>query len=546
MATSTRKAGVKATTPGNTQDIPHEEIPIKAPPGKVGKQELRILTQDEMVELELRKLSPAEQKLQELITRFKDLTVAGPDDKEGYRLAKEAWRELLTFRTGVENTALGIRRDYTAINKAISSKEAQIVAAAKPHEERLQKLWKDVDEARAKAEKEEEQRLEDQLNERLGQLTNLGAKYDDGYYVVGSTVTFDVATLRTMTGEKFEKLKAVVVEAAAEVKRKEDEERERQQQELKRQEHERLEARKAIKESRSMVLDALGLVAQSDGTLLWTDGVHRLVESEEKLYDLDHYGFTEHVKIIKANIKDFQEAKGRQEREDKEREEREARKRRDGSRIYAIQQAGLQPSGEYFVHHDGFNEPLRVGFDELLELEDKEFSNRVIELSNEMAARRARLNAHKDQVAEEARQRKLRQDTIAKVLQDLGFKYEYTRETFEFNHPLYSVTFHWNDLLGLDDEALEHLRQEQAELITDARHRQDVADRQERERLERERQAGLTDAQTFKEYLDKLRALAAPTLKTAVGRKRAAEFANRLGGLIAEFEPKGAKKEVAS
>lgn len=543
MATSTKKKGTPAAPP-NTVTVSHEEVPFT--PDNTPAP-LKIYTADEIIALYLQRLSPAEQQLAELEEKFVALTEPIPvADKLAYKAGKDAWREVQAFRTKVENEALSMRREQNTINKAIAGKEGQIVGRATPLETRLHARWKAVDDENERLEREEEQRQEDALRLRLNELTALGMTLTDGYYSLGDRITIDVATLRVMPGDKYDKLMQAVASLSAELHGAEEkrqlEETQRQQQ----LEEERQQARKANKETRSMVLDALGLVSQEDGTLLWTDGTHRVVESEEKLYDLDHYGFTEHVKIIKNSIKEFQETKKRQEQQEQERQRKVARENRDKDRMHALAQAGLRPHGAHVVYEDGFNEPLRVGFDELLEMEDKAFSDRVVELSNEVGRLCHAYNEHLQEEKEKAAALKIRKDDIARVLQGIGFKYEISRETFDFGHPLYSVSYRWEGLLERDAKAFEKLVKDETAKIADARTRQEALDTAERERLEKERQAGLSDAQVFKEYLDRLLAIERPTMKTAVARKRAAEFANRLATLCNEFQPKGGKKEVSA
>lgn len=535
---STKKAPAKSG-PGQTLNIDHEVV---VSDGKAPAQALRVMTQEEMIGAEVQKLSPYEVTLANILEEVKDLTVTGPDDKEGYRLVKEAWRKLLTFRTGVENTALAMRRDYTAINKAILSKEAAIVARAKPREEELQKLWKAVDEEKERKEKEEEERLEQQLQARLGELTSAGAKFDDGYYGIGDTVTFDVATLRAMSDEKFQKLLKVVQDKAAELR---GQELLRQQQA----QQEKEQARKAAKETRGMVLDALGLVPQEDGTLLWTDGVHRLVESEEKLYDLDHYGFTEHVKIIKATIKDFQEAKRQKEQLELDRQKRAARENRDKSRMHALQQAGLQPRGAYLVYEDGFNEPLKLPFDELLDLDDdRAFSDRVVELSNQVGALRAKLVAKQEQDKENAERLRVRTATIIDKMREVGFTFAYVAGRFDFANRLHTATWNIRELLEFSDEDLAAIYQKEAAAIKESQAQVAQLEEEEQEQAEKERLAGLSDDEVWTEYLVSLRAVLRPPVdgyKAKKSHQRQARFYDRLETLIKEFMPASkAEKEV--
>lgn len=520
-------------------DVSHEVVPF-TPDAQVAP--VKIYTTAEITALYVAQLSPAEAQLAELEEKFAKLT--GPisvTDKTAYKAGKDAWREVQAFRTKVENQALSMRREQNTINKAIATKEGQIVDRASPLEARLQVRWKAVDDENDRLEREETERQEQQLRERLADLTGLGMTLVDGYYSIADRVTIDMATLRVMPLEKFNKFRQVVVGCSNELQQVEEK---RQQEEQKRQqqlESERQQARQANKETRSMVLDALGLVPQKDGTLLWTDGVHRLVESEEKLYDLDHYGFTEHVKIIKGNIKDFQETKKRLEQQEKELLQRLARENRDKSRMHALAQAGLHPRGAHVVYEDGFSEPLRVPFDELLDLEDDNaFSDRVVELSNQVGILRTNFNNHHEAKRLEAEALRLRKKEIASMLQQVGFIYNFNIEAFEFKQPRYSASFQWEALLQLDNVGFDDLIIDHTKKLEAAIEEQDKLYKAEQERLEKERLAGMNDDQIWSEYLQKLRDIARPSVdkyKLKKSTSRQARFYDRLETLVVEFMP---------
>lgn len=547
MATSTKKKG-EPKPPPNTVTVTHEEVPFTPDPTKAPAP-LKIYTTEEIVALYLQRLSPAEQQLAELEEKYAALTAPIPvTDKAAYKAGKEAWREVQAFRTKVEAEALSMRREQTTINKAIAGKEGQIVDRATPLETRLQARWKAVDDEQQRLEREEEERQEKALRQRLDELTELGMTLTDGYYGIGDTITVDVATLRIMPPEKYEKLKLAVTGRASELLEAETN-RQRQEQERQQQlEDERRQAREANKETRGMLVEALGLVLEAESNMLiWTNGDGQIVVTEAELYDVDHAAFTAKVIDLKSQMKKCHEIKERKQEQEQERQRRISRDNRDRDRMHALAQAGLRPHGAHVVYEDGYNEPLRVGFDELLDLEDdKAFGQRVIELSNQVGALRTKFNQHEEEKAEKARLLKLRKDKIAMELEAIGFKFQYSQQAFEYTHSLYSIKFGWDELLELDDEAFQQLIKTLEVKIGEALEQQKKLDKAETERQEQERQAGLTDAQNFTGYLMALASLKPPTMKTKKGKQHADTFNTRLAALLKEFEPKSAKKEVSA
>lgn len=546
MATSktNTKKGATPKAP-ETIDVRHEDVPF-TPHAPAVPAPLKIYTTAEITELYLQQLSPAEQQLAELEAKYADLTAPIPlDDATAYRAGKDAWREVQGFRTRVENQALSMRREQNTINKAISTKEGQLVGRATPLEKRLQDRWKAVDEEKERLEREEEARQEAQLRARLDELVDLGMTLVAGYYSIGNTVSVDVATLRVMPPENFALLKEAVVaragELRAEQERKEREEREEQQ----RLEQERQEQRRANKEMRSMVVESLGLAWEAESQRYWWTNVDdQFGVTEAELYDVSHAAFTDKITEIKQKIAAYQHKKEQRAREERERQAREARQQRDRTRFHALAQAGLHPRGAFVQYEDGFNEPLVVAFDPLLDLEDKAFEARVSELSDQVGLLRTKLLKHQDEERQKAEALKQRKTEVAQKMADLGYKYDYAKERFTFElGTAYTNGVDFAHLLSLDEASLQKFLHEEHNIIKTARE-QHVREEKRREEEElRERQAGQTDAQNFAGYLAALAVLKVPAMKTKKGQAHAQAFAGRLSALLVEFEPKSAKKK---
>lgn len=535
-----KKPRKAATKPAGvvTQDVSHEVVQANTP-----DQKLRVLTQDEMINLEVGKLSPADQKLNELVEKYKDVTIAGPDDKEGYRLAKEGWQQILSFRTGVEKTALAMRQDYTAINKAIINKEAQIVTRAKPHEDRLKKLFKAIDDEKERAEKEEELRLEQLLQDRLGHLTNAGMKYDDGYYIIGGTVSIDVATLRGMQEDKFAKLLAMVEETATGLKAIEEKKQEEQRQKEEQQRKDKEEARRANMEMRGTVLEALGLVQNFETHFSYGDG---FTVDIADVFDVDQVGFNKTLELIKANIKkekDAQEtARIKREKEAQQREQEQI----NGARTFAMKQAGLELINGVFCYTDGLNADIKESANVVFAMEHAAFDDYCRRASELVGKYRTLLVEKQKKDESDAKDLKDRKNGIFKLFHDLGFRYDYNAEFFDFQNQLYASKWTMAQLIALDGDGVLATVEKEKTAIAESLTKIAALQKEQQDLAEKERLSELSDDELFKEYLLKLYNVPAPSpesYKTKTSKGRQVQFTNKLTALLKEYKPekKGVK-----
>lgn len=271
----------------NTIDIPHEVIEPK--PNGVAVTPI-VETVDDTIRHEIAKFNIADSAIEQLKNVYGSLVINGPDDKDGYNKVRGAWSEIRTKRTGIEKKGLELRNQFKVVTTAISKEEDRLVALITPLEDELHKKWKAIDDEKERAKKEQEEAEGRKLMSRIEQLQTVGMSFKDGFYQIGDTITADVASLRAMPDETFEKLKAAVVKKAAELKKAADDEaelkrqaeaeQERQRQELKQQQEEIAEQQRQLKaqkdemakqlrEMRLGKLFAIGMELEGTDVIKW-------------------------------------------------------------------------------------------------------------------------------------------------------------------------------------------------------------------------------------------------------------------------------------
>lgn len=122
----------------------------------------------EKIETGLQVLDHREAELIILANKYKDLKIAGVDDKVGYKQVREARIELKTARVSVENDAYGLRENAVKFQKAVIAREKELVAIISTTEKTLQieeDKYKELLEAiRIEKERNEKERIQNRIN----------------------------------------------------------------------------------------------------------------------------------------------------------------------------------------------------------------------------------------------------------------------------------------------------------------------------------------------------------------------------------------------
>lgn len=87
-----------------------------------------------MEKLDLEKFNPQKAELQKIVSEFKDLTIKGVDDKEGYLAVDEARKHLKAVRVKITKTGKELRAEALSFQKAVIAKEKELVEIIEPTE----------------------------------------------------------------------------------------------------------------------------------------------------------------------------------------------------------------------------------------------------------------------------------------------------------------------------------------------------------------------------------------------------------------------------
>ena len=410
-----------ASGENGTLDIPHEEI---HGPGTAVAVTPKVMSADDQIKTELVKFNFTDAAISQLKETYGGLTIKDETDKAGYEAVKKAWNDVRTKRTGLEKKGLELRNSYTVITKAIKGEEVRLIESLTPLEEDLYSKWKKIDDDKERKKKEQEEEEGRRLMARIETLQECGMSFRDGFYQIGDTITADVATLRAMPDNMFEKLKGAVITKNAEIKRERDQEaarkatenaeRERQQQELKRQQEELAEQQrqlqaqkdemaKQLREMRLGKLHALGMELEGDHVIKW-ETVRLYIAP---LIDMTADEFSRTLDTTAEQIKELKNKKAQE--EEKEKQQKAEKERREKHIAAALETAGLKYNwaAKNFTFKNDFLD-LIVTWDEMLPLTDGQVAHRATKIANQLnEATVKQQKKENDDQAEKQRQEKL-------------------------------------------------------------------------------------------------------------------------------------------
>jgi hypothetical protein len=171
-----------------------------------------------------------EAAISEMREEYMALTVKGPDDKEGYKLCKQARINVKNKRIDVEKKRKELKADALAYGRMVDSKAKEITEKLKSVENYLQSQQNIVDDEIERQRQEKIKAREKMINERVTKLTAMGYKVN-------------ITALSNMSDEDY---KNVLADATAQYNEKQKkEEAERIEQQRIKEEHEKLKAENA-------------------------------------------------------------------------------------------------------------------------------------------------------------------------------------------------------------------------------------------------------------------------------------------------------------
>jgi hypothetical protein len=354
-----------------TQNLPIEEVPNNLPvPAKV--QPPAEMTAEEKATQEVQRFNLPRAWIAEKKAAYTGLTIAGIEDKDGFKTVKEAWQEIRNKRLDVDKQHKNIKGDYLKITQAIDKEKRDLTELLEeietPLKAELDRIENLKEEEKKKAEREKAEKLQGRVNE----LLNNGMVFNGSYYAIGAAISMDVVTLQNMNDADYttflgrvQSENAAIIEAKEEKEKKEREEREaleaqkkeqeetqRKLDEQKRQqdeqqaaiERQKKEALDARTKARGYMLEAMGMF-YNFGTHVWEfktlDAgnfiIHRAkVETlEGEDWETELTSINEAVKKLKTDQQTKDNEKAQAEKERKEREEKE-RKEAEEKRIRIV------------------------------------------------------------------------------------------------------------------------------------------------------------------------------------------------------------------
>jgi hypothetical protein len=216
--------------------------------------EAAVIPIDQQINQELVKHNVTETLIADLKEKYLPLKLRDLNDKETYLVIKEGRKDCKSLRVMAEKICKKGREDAIAIQKAWIAKEKDVAGRIGEVEDHLEKQEKAYEAEQERLKLERKRKLEEQMIKRQTLLTQMGALYSDGSFILGD-VSYESELIKECEDDiwdeqilpkfqaEYEKIEAERLEQ----KRKEDEERERvrqQQEELERKQKE-LEQREA-------------------------------------------------------------------------------------------------------------------------------------------------------------------------------------------------------------------------------------------------------------------------------------------------------------
>lgn len=381
---ATKKTNKGAQLP-IVEDIPHEivnnQVSALSAPAEL------ILTAEQKAEKEVARFDVSKAWISERKEMYKDLKIAGLEDRTGQTAVHKAWQEVRNKRLQVEKRHKDIKADYLVITRRIDGAKNELVGLLEEIEDPLKAELDRIENEKTAILQQKEREAQEKLQGRVAQLIENGMAFNGQFYAIGDKITIDVVTLKSMPDSEYEMMlkhvKTVdteIKEAAAKKQLEDQQERDRVQ--AQKDENERLEKKlkqdredlerqqKAAKEmrtkTRAKLLQAIGMTFDYTGKRWhYTAGDLGTIEislsvvedGEDEAFAAASDAAEGQVISLKAKHKEIDDlAKADQLREDKRREMIAERVLQLGQRFGMVR----TPSGKQLIRQSQFGgvEPL--------------------------------------------------------------------------------------------------------------------------------------------------------------------------------------------
>src|SRR5690606_29779671 len=165
-----------------------------------------------MQNLSIEQFSPKKAELVALVEKHKGLTIAGPEDKEGYAAVRAARIALKTARVEVQKKAKDLRSEAVKFQKGVLSLEKELVGIIEPTEKEYQQMELEIDDHFERLKEEEEKKKKEAIDKRISTLFAYGMRFDGQIYSYGE-LSLTLEVLEAMTDDRFAEFAGKVQEA---------------------------------------------------------------------------------------------------------------------------------------------------------------------------------------------------------------------------------------------------------------------------------------------------------------------------------------------
>lgn len=135
-------------------------------------------TIEEQPEISLELFHPKKAELVSLAAQYKDLTIKGIDDKEGYKAVHDARMVLVKARTGINATRKSYTKQFDEAKARAMTLEKELLGVISPVEEALLKQEEAIDAEKERIKEEEKRKAQEILNARVAAFAQYGYSHD--------------------------------------------------------------------------------------------------------------------------------------------------------------------------------------------------------------------------------------------------------------------------------------------------------------------------------------------------------------------------------
>jgi fused signal recognition particle receptor len=153
--------------------------------------------------VELSKLRISEDELRTDAEKAMTITIDGIADKEGWKQADEARKNLKVKRVTITKVAKFLREESTRYSKKVISREEELIGLIDEAENHLEKQQKDIQAKKDAIKKAEEERIAAAYALRIAELTKLGVTFNGISFTIGE-VTFDANDIKKASEELYQ------------------------------------------------------------------------------------------------------------------------------------------------------------------------------------------------------------------------------------------------------------------------------------------------------------------------------------------------------